>query len=662
MSEYTSDFMNELAELPTGEKGVYNPALDGSNPIIKSPLQIAIDALAQLDNQKLMDDDEFGELDKGRRALQAQLNDVMTKMREIEDRRFYFRSKRRKAQQSVEAEELLEREARRNEQLQEEKLQSFEMLMEYAKDSSFYWYSYAMKHQWDAALQMAVSGSTLLADGMGLGKTLTAIMTADLSKAKRVLVVTPNDITNTFADEFKMWSPGRTVISAKSATAGTKEFLMKHILSDPEEEYVLVCNYETLWETGRNQTGFVDALREAEFDLVFADEAHSMKNTKGNSFDTVSQIRSNAHGCIPISGTFILNQPQDLYANLHLIDPRAFPLEPSDKNRFLRTYCQQNSYNGKWEFRPGGERSLITQLGGRIIRRVLADTDITLPEQFISEVLIPENEIHPEQQSVIQQLAQFAELVLSELDEDGEPKSMSIAAQIALITRQRQAAVWPGGIKVKDAEGNIIFDVSKETQESIKLDYAVRMLSKRIGDGHRCVVFSQFKTALDELNKRLTACGYRVAQFDGSTKDRERGAIKKDFLRPQDGTHKDDYKFDVVLANYKTGGVGLTFTEATYMLILDEEWNPGKAEQAYARICRIGQTQETFVDILRIEHSIDMWMKTLNEMKKNIADGFEGEINMQSMLTDFFKTGSTTPVREIEVIEGELVELEEVDS
>lgn len=644
-------------ELPEGKKG-YNVELDAGNPVIKSPLQIAMDALALLESQKLMDEDDYSGLDKERREMQTRLNEVMSKMRDIEDRRFHHRAKVNRAKQAIETEEILEREARRNARLQEEKIQSFEMLQEFAKESSFYWYSYAMKHQWDAALQMATSGSTLLADGMGLGKTLTSIMTADLSKAKRVLVIAPNDMTNTFADEFKMWSPERSVISAKSASVGTKEFLMEHLLSDKDEEFVLVINYETLWEAGRGKkTGFVEALAEAEFDLIFCDEAHSMKNVKGLSFDAVSTIRANAHSCIPISGTFILNEPQDLFANLHLVDPFSFPLD--QKNQFLRAYCQQNYYSGKWEFKSGGEKSLLLNLGGRIIRRTIEDTDIVLPKQFINEVLIPVNELHPEQVSIIDQLNTFAELVLEELDDDGNPKSLSIAAQIALITRQRQAAVWPGGIKVKDEFDNIIFDVSKETKESIKLDYAVRLLTRQIDSGKRSVVFSQFKTALDELNRRLTELGYRVAQFDGSTKDKERGIIKKDFIRKQDGTHRDDYKFDVVLANYKTGGVGLTFTEATYMLILDEEWNPGKAEQAYARICRIGQTEETFVDILRLEDSIDMWMKSLNELKKNISNGFEGEINMQSLLTDFFKTGSTeTAPKEIEIVQGELVEVD----
>lgn len=663
-------FYEDLSELPEGEKG-YHPVTDGNNPVIKSPLQIAMQELELIESGTLMDEEEYSALDKERKVIQDQLQKVMSQMKDIENRRFYARSRIKKAKEKIESEELREKEERRAKQKQEELIATYENLKEYAKELNPYWYTYAMKHQWEAAIQMALNGSLLLADGMGLGKTLEVIMAADLMKAERILVVAPNDVALTFADEFKFWAPHRTVIPLKSATKQMKQFIMDNILNDPEEECVLVMNYETLWEVGRNnQTDFVESLRDFGFDIMFLDEAHLVKNTKGLSFDRISSIRNGVANCVPISGTFILNQPQDLFANLNLVDPYTF----YDKNTFLRTWCQQSAYTGKWEFKSGGEKSLLIALGGRIIRRTIDDTDIVLPPQFINEILIPFAEVSEEQQDIMAQLKKFGELVLSEIDpETNEPKSMSVAAQIALITRERQAACYPGGIKIKEWEyaedefGNlkripnterVVFDVSKETEASIKLDYAVRLLKEQRAKGRRSVVFSQFKTALDELNKRLTAEGLRVAQFDGATKDKDRAAIKKDFIRPQDGSHKPDFKFDVVLANYKTGGVGLTFTEATYMLMLDEDWNPGKNEQAYARICRIGQTEETYVDILRVENSIDMWMKSLNELKKAISGGFEGEIDMQGSLMEFFKEGKTeVAIEKPVIIEGELLEL-----
>jgi SNF2 family DNA or RNA helicase len=76
------------------------------------------------------------------------------------------------------------------------------------------------------------------------------------------------------------------------------------------------------------------------------------------------------------------------------------------------------------------------------------------------------------------------------------------------------------------------------------------------------------------------------------------------------------------------------------MIILDEEWNPGKADQAFGRIDRMGQTEETNVHILRIANSIDSWMVKLNEQKKEIIDGFESSAsNVASDLLTAMKNG-----------------------
>lgn len=662
-------FFSELGELPEGEKK-YSPVTDASNPVIMTPVEMAKRELMEIEAGSLMDEEELMALDAQRKAIQDELTKVMQKMKEIENRKFYARSKIQKAKERLTSAELVEAEEIRARRMQEELVTTYENLKAYAKELNPYWLPFAMKHQWEAAIQIALNGSLLLADGMGLGKTLEVIMAADLLKARKVLVVAPNDMALTFADEFKMWAPHRTVIPLKSATKHMKEFIIESILSDPDEDCVLVMNYESLWEVGRNnQTDFVESLRDFGFDLMIMDEAHLIKNTKGLSFDRIATIREGVKNCVPVSGTFILNVPQDIWPNLNMVDPRVF----FDKATFLRTYCQQSLYTGKWEFKSGGEKSLLIKLGGRIIRRTIEDTDIVLPPQFINKITIPMAEVSEEQANVMEQLRRFGQLILSKVDpETGEPKKMSVAAQIAEITRNRQAACYPAGIKIKESEYDdegkkipgterVVFDVAEETNDSIKLDYAVRMLMEQKNKyGRRVVVFSQFKTALDELARRLKEAGMRVAQFDGSTKDKDRAIIKKDFLRPQDKSHKKDFKFDAVLANYKTGGVGLTFTEATYTLILDREWNPGKEKQAYARTCRIGQSEETYVDILQIENSIDFWMDSLNEMKEAIMSGFEGEIDMQSSLLEFFTTGKTeVEIESPVIIEGEL-ELEEV--
>lgn len=650
--------------------------LDLSTEIVvpeKTPLEIAKEELTVLEGSIVDDSDNLTILDKQRKEIQEQLNQVLRKISEIETRRFDSRAKVRKARTKVEVEQLKEDERVRELKIQEERYSTFENLREYAKQLNPHWYRFAMKHQWEAAMQIAIHGSVLLADEMGLGKTFTAIMSADLLKAKKVLVVTPSDIALNFFDDFRMWAPHRNVVPMKSATPAVKAFMGPVIQNS--EEITLVMNYETLWGRGKSNADFLKVLVDAKFDAIYVDEFHNAKNMKGLTFDFLAKLRATCKNVVPISGTFILNEPQDIFPALMLIDPLTF----HSQNTFLNTYCSRNIWTGKWEFKSGGEKSLVTQLGGRIIRRTfaeLASTDpkLQLPPQHINEVLIPAARMSDAQLSIMHQLNDYAQIILNQTDENGEPKSMSIAAQIALITRQRQAAVYPGGIKIveydKDEEGRkilssarVVFDVSEETKESVKLDVAIERLMDMHSKGHRSVVFSQFKTGIAELAIRLREKGLRVARFDGDTTDPERQKIKKDFLRASDGHKRETYEYDVVIANFKTGGVGLTFTEATYMLLLDEEWNPGKNQQAYARTNRIGQTEENYVDILRLEGSIDMWMKSLNELKKNISEGFEGEVDMQASLHNFIINGSTDVLiqepkvlEHVDVIEGEVLE------
>lgn len=53
--------------------------------------------------------------------------------------------------------------------------------------------------------------------------------------------------------------------------------------------------------------------------------------------------------------------------------------------------------------------------------------------------------------------------------------------------------------------------------------------------------------------------------------------------------------------------------------ILDEEWNAGKRNQAYARNHRIGQVHESDVHVYRVPSSVDTWMSSLINMKERMV-------------------------------------------
>lgn len=364
----------------------------------------------------------------------------------------------------------------------------------------------------------------------------------------------------------------------------------------------------------------------------------------GNSreFGDLRSVRN----VFPMTGTPILNKPTDLFSMLSLVDPLRY----SNKNEFNRTYCIQDSA-GKWMFQYGGLDRLVKNLSGKYIARDRKTAGVVLPKQdIVVHSIEMDSALYPGQAKVIKDLSRQAMIILQ------NGAKLPILYTIALITRKRQANVWPAGIELKDENGVVVFSVGDEVKESIKLDRICGKAESGLpgdyeglipdltgnGDltnGERIVVFSQFKTPLAELESRIKDAGISVVRFDGDTPEETRNQIKIDFDRKYCDQIGYEPRWQVVLANYKTGGVGLNFTAATQMIILDEEWNPGKAEQAFNRIDRIGQTEETTVHILRLEKSIDNWLADLIDSKRDMIEGFETKIDLQASLLKAMQEG-----------------------
>jgi len=335
----------------------------------------------------------------------------------------------------------------------------------------------------------------------------------------------------------------------------------------------------------------------------------------------------------PMTGTVILNKPTDIFALLSLIDPEHF----SDKWDFENTYCTKN-WDNRLVFKSGGLERLTKSLSGKYIGRDRHSAGVVLPKQevIIHDIEIDPNE-YPKQYKVIQDLTRKAMIML----ESG--KTMPIFAMIALITRKRQANVWPAGIEIKDPEtGIVLFSVGDDVRESIKLDKICDangdgMIDDFTGggdmtNGDRVVVFSQFKGPLAELERRIDKAGIKVVRYDGDTPDYLRNEIQMDFDRKFCDAEGYEKKWQVCLANYKTGGMGLNFNGARQIIILDEEWNAGKRDQAYGRIDRMGQTEENNVHVLRLQRTIDIWMSSLIQQKEEMVEGFESDMSTQQLL------------------------------
>jgi len=513
--------------------------------------------------------------------------------------------------------------------------------------------------QWKGTLFGAGAKRWILGDGMGLGKTRQSIGWLDLVKAKKVLIVCQADICDQFAGEVMTLAPHREVFNLYKKTPKTRHALMDKLIK--LDDAVVIVNYE-IW---RKDKDLLAKLMDWRIDSVIVDEAHNLKNTATSNFRYIEMLLKCDNVCpkcknhikglydpekkpklVPracphcdwkkgeltnvryayqldewlstksiknvcfTTGTPILNSPLDIYALLHLCDPILF----DRKTKFLQTFCIENYHSGKIEFRDGQLDNLKPLISGRFIARTREEAGIVLPVQRKHIIRVDlDPEVYKKQYKIIRQLSERAQIML----DSGE--QMTIMHLIALITRKRQANVWPAGIELKDAEGNVVFSVGAEVDESAKLDAALENIMAIHAEGRRQVVFSQFTTALIGFSEILKAHGLRVALLTGATPRNERQEIKNNFYEAK----KEEPKWDIILCNYKTGGTGLNLTSASATHIIDEEWNPGKRDQAYARTDRIGQSEESDVYIYRIPASIDTWMSNTIHRKEQMVSAFQ---------------------------------------
>lgn len=529
------------------------------------------------------------------------------------------------------------------------------------------WGERAFPHQIEGAKQMALEKRGIIADVMGLGKTLTSIIIMAFLNSKRNLIVAPNDVVSNFAREIGKWEPERNLI----ALGAIKDKASRHQalkLCARMEEFTVVVNYEA-WRRDKELAKLLIALK---FETVIIDEAHNLKDPNSINFKGLKQIiyaenddwtcqtcghkfrdwpwsdmcvkcgatmrkewngRCSVKHVYPMTGTAILNQPGDLWPLLHLVNNTAF-YNPTE---FYRNYCQQQevmSLTGtwvkKWGFQYGGEARLTRRLGPKYLRRTLDTPGVPpLPPQDIQYHHISFNDEeyegkYKEQLKVMNWINRYNAVMLK------NEQVLTVPHILAILTRTRQAITWPAGIQLRDPDTKKVIGEC-EVEESIKVDYAEKLLTEFVIDNEqRCVLFSQFKAPLRELERRLKKKGIKAVRYDGDVPAEQLDWIAKQ--ADASFTDKKDCEVQVILAHYKKGGVGLNFTNFTQTVVLDREWNPGKEDQAFGRTNRFGQTEGTTVHIIEVDGSIDDGIRDLINFKSGMIEGMNEQVVRQSLI------------------------------
>lgn len=555
------------------------------------------------------------------------------------------------------------------------------------------WREWAKPYQIEGAKRLTAARRGILGDAPGLGKTGQSIMTIEMLRARgqgnRVLILTLKPVIPDFVREVQKWFPGQYVQALDQGRQGKNDVLgvVKYL-----PQAIVITNYES-WRRSR---AVLEGLVACQFDTLILDEAHVCKDPKSLNFRSVRELVFRENQCnsckspihadetqrmkafergitdtylsakcpkceaypskfyencsiknvYSMTGTIILNRPQEMWPLLNLTDPVAWPTESA----FLNSYCTKQCFgcgaksstfcecegapHWGWKFKPGGSEVLLKKLGMKYTGRTAQTAGVDLPEQQPRHHWLemdPDPLVHGRQLAFVNAMREQAIVAFGDAE-------MTLTHTLQWYTYMRQAALWPDAVQIKDKEtGELLFPppgVAAVGQSAI-MDKTEELIQDAIDSDQRIVAFCSTRRPLEEIRRRCEARGLRVAMLVGGMNDRDRSEVIDDFNTKH--TAIGEHKFDVLLSIYSAGGTGLSLSGAHQMVLMDREWNSGKEKQAVNRIRRLDSKHDTIVHILHCEDTATELIDKLILMKDQMLDEFEGKVNLIEEMRKFLR-------------------------
>lgn len=434
-------------------------------------------------------------------------------------------------------------------------------------------------YKWMRTLETWKFGG-ILADDMGLGKTLQTIAVLlaakQEGKAGVSLVVAPAALVFNWGEELTRFAPELKV----SLITGTQAERQKK-LSDYREADVLVTSYDLL---KRDILSYEDK----EFLYEVIDEAQYIKNHTTAAAKAVKIIKSQTR--FALTGTPIENRLSELWSIFDYLMP-GFLYGYDVFKKEMETPIVKNKDEAVM-------KRLQKMVGPFILRRLKEDVLKDLPEKLEECRYV---RFGGTQQKLYDgQVVHMKESLAQQDNEEFSKNKMRILAEL---TRLRQICCDP----------SLCFENYKG--EAAKLEACLQLIQSAMDGGHRMLVFSQFTSMLEILQKNLDEAGIAYFTITGSTSKEKRLQRVKEF---------NEGSVPVFLISLKAGGVGLNLTGADMVIHYDPWWNLAVQNQATDRAHRIGQTKKVTVYKLIAKNTIEEKIQKLQETKKDLAEQIIG--------------------------------------
>ncbi|AOZ94012.1 DEAD/DEAH box helicase [Paenibacillus crassostreae] len=442
-----------------------------------------------------------------------------------------------------------------------------------------------LPHQIDTAHKVLfnMSGRAILADEVGLGKTIEAglILKEYIIRGlvSKVLILVPASLVLQWVRELNS-KFGIPAVAQKKAYSWGSDIVvasMDTAKRDPHKELLL----------------------DQEYDMLIIDEAHKLKNKKTSNYQFIQKLRKKY--CLLLTATPVQNDLSELFNLITLLKPGQL----GKQGEFSSNYVVDKRI-------AKNEDLLKDELSKVMIRNRRGEGPTIFTKRVVRNVNL---QLSPDEQALYDGVTSY---VKDQFQEAGG----NLSSMLSLVTLQREVcssrdAVFitlinlskkmPEDSPLRAKVWDLVYMI-KEIKSNTKAEKTIELIRDM---NEKVIVFTEYRATQEYLLQYFQSHGISCVPYRGGM---NRG--KKDWMM-------DLFRgrAQVMIAT-EAGGEGINLQFCHHMINFDLPWNPMRVEQRIGRIHRLGQQNDVKIYNL----------STMGTIEEHILNLLHEKINMFEMV------------------------------
>ncbi len=450
--------------------------------------------------------------------------------------------------------------------------------------------TYNLPHQQEGALKILrdLDGRALLADEVGLGKTITAGMVLKecivRGFVRRALILTPPSLVNQWKEELK--------------TKFELDFTEINKESEWESAELAIASIDKVKNFNPQTNEFKHGqAHQIYWDVIIIDEAHKLKDKNTYRWKFVDKLQKKR--LLLLTATPFQNDLIELYNLLSLLRRGHLGTISEFRSNFLVDGNERQPLNPRELKRKLSEvmirRRRDEAKGVKYMKRIprIQSVEMTLPEKRAYEQVVDL-------------------LLVHYLDFNGIPINTVLAAHSILpkITSSSKSSIEflenlidnpKYHTSTVEIAQEILQDFKELTIDS-KLSKLIDIISEIMARDKtkKVLIYTKHPATLEYISNTLKKQNFSITEFKGGLTPMEKTKRIQDF---KDKTQ--------IMVSTETGSEGLNLQFCSIIVNYDLPWNPMAVEQRIGRLDRIGQKSDIYVYNLATkgtmeEHVVDL--------------------------------------------------------